>query len=149
MTHHFDARRLAPHAVVCLLLATALAGCGPGYSAPTSPSGSSISPPPTTPPVALPPVSTRPVLTPASLSGVVSEATPDGLSPIAGVEIYCDACGEVGHTYTTTDSSGAYDFGPGGLWLDGSNTIVIGVFKDGYGDPGGSQGPDASRGRSG
>jgi hypothetical protein len=142
MTHHFGARRVAPHTVVCLLLAAGLAGCGPGYSAPTSPSGSSTAPRPTTGPVALPPVSTGPVLTPASLSGVVSEATPDGPSPIAGVEIYCDACGEFGHTYATTDSAGAYHFGSEGIWLEtGGTRIAILVHKDGYLDPLGSLGP--------
>jgi hypothetical protein len=84
----------------------------------------------------------KPELIPARLSGVVAELTADGLLPIDGVEIYCDPCGEFGHTYATTDASGAYDFGGDGIWLyPGDSRITILVHKDGYDDPGGSTGP--------
>ena len=43
-----------------------------------------------------------------SLSGVVSEATATGLVPVEGVEVYCDSCGEYGHTWVSTDANGLY-----------------------------------------
>ena len=90
-------------------------------------------------------VRSQPVLKPDySLSGVVSEMTSDGLVPLAGVEIYCDACGVVGHTQVTTDDSGTYDFGHDGIWLDGSGVVPILVFKKDYDVPDGSPGPDGS-----
>jgi len=99
-----------------------------------------------TPPVPAPtptpsPSPSRPVLTPARLSGVVSEMTAAGLIPLAGVEIYCDACGVVGHTQVMTDDSGAYDFGHDGIWSDDGDVIAILINKDGYNVSGGSQGP--------
>jgi len=67
--------------------------------------------------------------------------TSDGLVPLAGVEIYCDACGVVGHTQVMTDDSGAYDFGHDGIWSDDGDVIAILINKDGYNVSGGSQGP--------
>jgi hypothetical protein len=113
------------------------AACEPTAS-PTAPDGPSISTPAPTPAPGLP---SYPVLTPARLSGVVSEMTAAGLIPLAGVEIYCDACGEFGHTQVTTDDSGAYDFGQVGIWLAGGGSIPILIFKEGYDVPSGSQGP--------
>lgn len=45
-----------------------------------------------------------------TLSGVVSEMTPTGSAPVKGVEVYCDSCGENGHTAAYTDASGLYTF---------------------------------------
>ena len=45
-----------------------------------------------------------------TLFGIVSEITPTGLAPVEGVEVYCDSCGEFGHTFTYTDAKGAYSF---------------------------------------
>ena len=67
--------------------------------------------------------------------------TSEGLVPLAGVEIYCDACGEFGHTRVTTDENGAYDFGRDGIWSDDGDVIAILISKDGYNVSGGSQGP--------
>ena len=131
--------RAASRAIFLLMIAAGLASCD---SAPTSPTSAAPSLPPAPPPAAPPPVNANPTLTPGGLSGVVSELTADGLLPIEGVELYCDACGEFGHTWVTTDASGAYDFGGGGIWLyPGSPRTTILVHKDGYDDPGGSPGP--------
>jgi hypothetical protein len=45
-----------------------------------------------------------------TLSGVVSEITPTGQAPVEGVEVYCDGCGEFGHTWAYTDTNGFYSF---------------------------------------
>jgi len=47
---------------------------------------------------------------PYTLSGTVFETTSSGPQPVAGVEMYCDACGEVGHTRLYTDQNGRYSF---------------------------------------
>ena len=44
------------------------------------------------------------------LSGVTFEVTPNGNVPVEGVDIYCDGCGEDGHTGLRTDASGSYTF---------------------------------------
>lgn len=80
------------------------------------------------------------VRTAAGLSGLVFETTPSGPVPIPGVSVYCDACGEEGHTTATTDASGFYRFsgdidGGGGVWLSPGFTTYLIVNKDGYQDP--------------
>ena len=123
-----------------VLLGLVTAACEP-TSSPTTPSAVTV-PTPVTPAPTPPPSQSRPVLKPDnSLSGVVSEMTSDGLVPLAGVEIYCDACGEFGHTRVTTDETGAYDFGRDGIWSDDGDVIAILITKDGYNVSGGSQGP--------
>ena len=123
-----------------VLLGLVTAACEPS-SSPTAPSAVA-GPTPVTPAPTPPPSQSRPVLKPDnSLSGVVSEMTSDGLVPLAGVEIYCDACGEFGHTWVTTDGNGAYDFGRDGIWSDDGDVIAILITKDGYNVSGGSQGP--------
>ena len=123
-----------------VLLGLVTAACEPS-SSPTTPSAVPV-PPPVTPAPTPPASRSRPVLKPDnSLSGVVSEMTSAGLVPLAGVEIYCDACGEFGHTYVTTDEKGAYDFGRDGIWSDDGDVIAILITKDGYNVSGGSQGP--------
>jgi len=67
-----------------------------------------------------------------TLSGVVFEKTAAGPQPLAGVTIYCDACGEGGHTWATTDGRGFYTFT--GVWLQ-FNPFPLHVAKEGYGDP--------------
>jgi hypothetical protein len=76
----------------------------------------------------------------ASLSGVVFEVTPAGPLPVPGVSVYCDACGQEGHSTETTDASGAYNFsgdiaGGGGVWVAPGYTTYLIVRKDGYEDP--------------
>jgi hypothetical protein len=71
-----------------------------------------------------------------SISGLVFENTPAGRVPIPGVSVYCDACGEVGHTWTTTDSNGFYRFS-GGVWVAPRLATYLIVEKEGYKDPGG------------
>ena len=120
------------HAFALLLLATAVSGCD---------GSSTLSPSSATPPVASPPPSSRAVQTEFTLSGVVSEMTPDGLVPLAGVRLYCDACGWFGHAELTTDATGVYHFGDGGIWLDATGLTPILVFKEGYEVRDGSSGP--------
>jgi len=60
---------------------------------------------------------------------------------VQGAVIYCDACGEFGHTSMTTDENGAYDFGRDGIWSDDRGVTALVVFKEGYFIPGGSLGP--------
>lgn len=67
---------------------------------------------------------------------MVLEATSLAQVPVADVSVYCDACGEVGHTFATTDANGAYRFSGvlargGGIWVNGSPTSLL-VRKDGY-----------------
>ena len=47
---------------------------------------------------------------PYTLSGTVFEGTSSGPQPVAGLEMYCDACGEFGHTRLYTDQNGRYSF---------------------------------------
>ena len=72
---------------------------------------------------------------PHTLSGVVSEVTPAGLVPVEGVEVYCDACGEFGHTFAHTDTLGSYSFS---LVYNGVTPLLI--RKEGYAvvDPSGT-----------
>ena len=126
------AMTVGPHAIVVLLLAAAVSGCD-GHS--------TLSPTPPTPPVASPPPGSRAVQTESTLSGVVTEMTPDGPLPLAGVRLYCDACGWFGHAEMTTDATGLYHFGDGGIWLDATGLTPILVFKEGYEVRDGSSGP--------
>ncbi len=45
-----------------------------------------------------------------TLSGVAFEVTGAGRVGVAGVVIYCDGCGEEGHTAVSTDADGFYLF---------------------------------------
>ena len=111
-------------------LATGSIGCG----SPTTPSGL----PTTMPSTSSAPTPPRPVPSGASgvaLFGTVSERIPTGLKPLEGVLLYCDACGEFGHTFLTTDANGSYRFSGdlahgGGIWL--SDPISLLVQKAGY-----------------
>ena len=47
---------------------------------------------------------------PYTLSGVAFEVTEAGSVGVAGVSIYCDGCGEQGHTGVSTDADGFYLF---------------------------------------
>ena len=67
--------------------------------------------------------------------GTESERTLTGLKPLEGVLLYCDACGEFGHTFLTTDADGNYRFSGdlahgGGIWI--WNPISVLVQKVGY-----------------
>jgi hypothetical protein len=70
-----------------------------------------------------------------TLSGVVSETSPDGSVPVAGVVIDVDTCdgGSFGcavsqHLTTTTDRNGSYNLP--GVWAGQSNGVW--VFKEGH-----------------
>jgi hypothetical protein len=45
-----------------------------------------------------------------TLSGLVFEVTASGPVAVEGVQVYCDSCGELGHTSAYTDASGLYSF---------------------------------------
>ena len=67
-----------------------------------------------------------------ALFGVVTKMTPAGPSPIAGMMVYCDQCGEFGHTTQFTDANGKYSFGGdvaagGGVWLRGDAAVSLNV----------------------
>jgi Carboxypeptidase regulatory-like domain len=62
-----------------------------------------------------------------TLSGMVFEGTPNGPVAVEGVWVYCDSCGEFGHTGVYTDAQGFYSF-PG--VYNGSTTLI--VRKPGY-----------------
>jgi hypothetical protein len=85
-----------------------------------------------------------------TLYGVVSEVTAAGQQPIEGVSVYCDSCGELGHTTVTTDATGYYSFSAdlahgGGVWVRPGFTNPINVWKEGFEDPPGlSATPDGS-----
>ncbi|HTL45073.1 MAG TPA: hypothetical protein VL262_12100 [Vicinamibacterales bacterium] len=63
-----------------------------------------------------------------SLSGVVFEMLQGSRVPIEGVEVYCDSCGEDGHTFLYTDASGRYRFPE----LFGRGYTLLLLRKDGY-----------------
>jgi hypothetical protein len=119
--------------ILFLLLATGSMDC----SSPTSPSvvPPMMPSPSPAPAPASPSAPTPPALSGVALFGTVSERTPTGLKPLEGVLLYCDACGEFGHTFLTTDTNGSYRFSGdlahgGGIWL--SDPISILVQKAGY-----------------
>src|SRR5258705_9084855 len=114
-------------------LATGSMGCNsPTYPSglPTTMPSTSSAPTPTSP--------SQPAPTGAigvALFGTVFERTPTGLKPLEGVLLYCDACGEFGHTFLTTDANGSYRFSGdlahgGGIWP--SNPLNVLVQKAGY-----------------
>src|SRR5262245_19307501 len=105
-------RNLAGTGVVLFML-VGLAGCtGAGSpTPPTAPSPVSSAPPlPAAQPVSGFAYNAGAVLVNASVSGVVYEITPTGQVPLSDVSVYCDACGEVGHTERITDKRGFYSF---------------------------------------
>ena len=82
---------------------------------------------PTSPSPAGPTSPAAPVLT-YTLSGVVFEMTAMGRTPIQGVSVYCDSCGDpLGHTFADTDANGFYSFS----WAANGQTPLI-VRKEGY-----------------
>jgi hypothetical protein len=77
-----------------------------------------------------------------TLFGVVWGESPTGSAPLAGAVVYCDACGEEGHTWARTDGNGYYSFSGdlsqgGGIWVNPGVPIPLLVGKEGYGDPAG------------
>ena len=137
-------------ATVTLILAHGLAaGCSGASSAPTAPTVLTTSTVQTTS-ATIPPAGsgypTNPILMSVAIFGVVSEVTANGPQPIEGVEVYCDSCGEVGHTSVETDATGSYRFNGdlasgGGVWVQRGFTNYLIVTKDGYQDPAGLPAP--------
>lgn len=105
---------------VAMGLAAAMMACGQS-DPPTSPA--TTTPPPSPAPPAAP-------TTGGTLSGIVFEVTPSGNSPVEGVEVYCDACGPMGHSASFTTNEGRYrlEGAPGG-------TNLLLLSKAGYNLP--------------
>jgi len=60
-----------------------------------------------------------------------------GPSPLAGAMIYCELCGEITHTWATTDVNGNYRFpgelvNGGGVWLAPGKPTPITVGGVGF-----------------
>lgn len=117
--------------LLLLVLAAGLAGCDGGR--PSGPIGPSTLPPQQTPPPApIPAFSVADV----TLSGVVSEVTPNGLVPLEGVGV-SNGEGE----YAVTDANGLYSIRP--LWVCPCSaqpwiepgTTLLWLWADGYDDP--------------
>ena len=124
-----------------LVLVLALSGCAGADPGPM-PVGPSGTPPQTVVPV-VPPRNPAQwpgpdyTLTAASLSGVIYESTARGNSPLAGAMIYCELCGEITHTWATTDVNGIYRFpgelaNGGGVWLAPGKPTPITVGGVGF-----------------
>jgi hypothetical protein len=120
-------------AIVLLVVVHGLAGCGG--------SPSSLPSAPTSAPQPVGPNPNAPVytLSRVTLSGVVSEVTPTGQTPIEGVTVECDDCGESGHTWAHTDADGLYSFT--GVWVSSGIRTLLWVSKEGYQDPAGAPAP--------
>lgn len=121
-----------------LTLTAGLAGCGGGNPAAPTTAGQRTAPPPAAPPAGSP-YAVDATLTGVTLFGVVFETTPAGPAPISGVTVYCDACGEHGHTWMRTDANGYYSFSGslesgGGIWLS-RDVTPLWVVREGYQDP--------------
>ncbi len=113
MARPLATRRQTLKTFAALGLTVLMAACSGGGQSP-------VAPPPTPAPAPAPIPPPTPVVG-GTLTGVVFEQTPSGPAPVAGVWVYCDACGD-GHSGTYTDASGAYrlEGAPGGvtlLWL--------------------------------
>ena len=121
--------------LIILALATGLPGCN--STSPTSPTQPAVSNSESRPTSRAPCNGAN--LVGVTLFGVVSEVTASGPVPVAGVTIYCDACGEFGHGWAETDANGYYSFGGdlslgGGIWAS-ARPIPLHVSKQGYTDP--------------
>lgn len=124
-------------AFVFAVLAAGLSGCGaspvPSQPSGVPPSSAVVHTPWTGYPTAM-------TLMGVNLSGVVFESTAAGRVPVAGVSVYCDQCGEVGHTFVETDANGVFRFSGdiaagGGVWVQSGFTTYVIATKDGYADP--------------
>jgi hypothetical protein len=123
---------------IVVLIAQALAGCGPDAVRSSVPSAPSAPTPPPSVTTGRQPAPWPPgVFTPnVTLSGVVFEIVQDAEVPIERVWVYCELCGEETHSATFTDNKGFYTFK--GVW---ANSLPILVGKDGYQDPPGTTYP--------
>jgi len=136
-----EIRPLMNPSLLVLVFVLALSGCA-GTDTSPMPVGPSLPPPQTVVPV-VPPRNPAQwpgaeyTLTAASLSGVIYEASAGGNSPLAGAMIYCELCGEITHTWATTDLNGVYRFpgelaNGGGVWLAPGKPTPITVGGVGF-----------------
>ena len=68
-----------------------------------------------------------------TLSGVVFEITTTGETPLEGVDVYCELCGEETHSWSFTDSRGIYSFT--GVWTTPGVRTPVWFGKEQYTDP--------------
>lgn len=106
-----------PARLAALCLAVCVAACDSAGRSPVAPT---LPPEPTLTPTG------GVAAAPATLTGVVFEVVDSAAQPVAGVQVYCDACGE-GHASIYTDDTGLYTF----------TNVIGGVYplylaKDGY-----------------
>ena len=102
-----------------------LAGCDGGSKhPPTAPSAMQQAPSGPGAPGGFPPG----VLTDSTISGLVFELTATGRTPIEGVAVYCELCGEATHSWAVTDSNGLYTFT--GVWNAGMFPTSLSIRKD-------------------
>ena len=119
--------------VLVWALATGVAGCdGANSPAPTAPAAVQA-PLPTPAPTPTRAIFPPGVLSAYTLSGVVFEVTATGGTPIEGVAVYCELCGEETHSWSVTDSSGIYSFT--GVWTTPGVPTPVWFNKEGYTDP--------------
>ncbi len=118
--------------LLLLVLAAGLPGCDGGR--PSVPSGPSTLPPPQTPS----PGNSAFSVADVTLSGVVSEVTPNGLVPLEGVGV-SNGEGE----YAVTDANGFFSIRPVWVcpcsaqpWIEAGTTLLW-LYQDGYDDPAG------------
>jgi hypothetical protein len=64
---------------------------------------------------------------------MVFEVTTTGKTPIKGVAVYCELCGEATHSWAFTDTSGIYSFT--GVWTTAGFPTPVWFGKEGYSDP--------------
>ena len=119
--------------VLVLALVTGVVGCdGADSLAPTAPSVAQA-PAPSPAPTPRRPTFPPGVFSAYALSGVVLEMTTTGKTPIEGVAVYCELCGEETHSWSFTDSSGLYSFT--GVWTTPGTPTPVWFSKEGYTDP--------------
>jgi hypothetical protein len=121
-----------------LVLALAIGGTGCDADSSPSPTTPSTVQAPLPQPVTTPTRAQFPpgVLSAYTLSGVVFEATSTGGTPIEGVAVYCELCGEETHSWSVTDSNGIYRFR--GVWTTPGVHTPVWFGKEQYMDPPGA-----------
>jgi hypothetical protein len=69
------------------------------------------------------------------LSGRIFEVTSAGAIPVEDVQVYCDSCGDGGHSWVKTDSEGRYAFP---AVYNGNTPIIISKAEYAVVSPGGT-----------
>jgi hypothetical protein len=125
VTYYMAKHTCALAAASTLTLALAVGACSTDRQTPTAPT---VTTPPTSSLLPLPPG----VPGPYTLSGVISEATPNGRSPLSGAEVEVGVCPPPNHSppsymKTVTDTNGTYSVS--GMC---TGTTYVWVSKEGF-----------------